>query len=33
MIATLAIGVLLIGLLIGIGCIVAVQKKYNNGIF
>jgi hypothetical protein len=33
MIAMLAIGVLLIGLLIGIGCIVAVQKKYNNGIF
>ena len=32
-IALLAIGVLLIGLLIGIGCIVAVQKKYNNGIF
>ena len=33
MIATLTIGVLLIGLLIGIGCMFAVQKKYNNGIF
>ena len=31
--AMLAVAVLVIGLCIGIGCIVAVQKKYNNGIF
>ena len=31
--AMLAVLVLVIGLCIGIGCIVAVQKKYNNGIF
>lgn len=31
--AMLAVWVLVIGLCIGIGCIVAVQKKYNNGIF
>ena len=29
----LAILILIIGLLIGIGCIVAVQIKYNKGIF
>ena len=32
-IATVAIAVLFIGLIIGITCIIAVQKKYNNGIF
>lgn len=32
-IATIAIAVLFIGLLIGIVWIVAVQKKYNNGVF
>lgn len=31
--AMLAVLVLVIGLCIGIGCIVAVQKKYNNGFF
>ena len=29
----LAVGMLMIGLVIGIGCIVAVQRKYNNGLF
>ena len=29
----LAVVVLIIGLVIGIGCIVAVQKKYNKGVF
>ena len=29
----LAVGMLIIGLVIGIGCIVAVQKKYNKGVF
>ena len=29
----IAIAVLFIGLIIGIGCIILVQKKYNNGIF
>ena len=28
-----AVAVLMIGLCIGIGCIVAVQRKYNKGIF
>lgn len=32
-IAMIAVAVLLVGLLIGIACIVAVQKKYNSGIF
>lgn len=32
-IAITAVAVLLIGIGIGIGFIVAVQKKYNNGIF
>ena len=32
-IAMLSIGVLFVGLFIGIACIIAVQKKYNNGIF
>ena len=31
--AILAVAVLIIGLVIGIGCIVAVQRKYNKGIF
>lgn len=31
--AMLAIAVLMIGLAIGIGCILAVQRKYNNGLF
>ena len=31
--AILAVAVLIIGLGIGAGCIVAVQKKYNNGVF
>ena len=31
--AVAAVAVLLIGLCIGIGCIAAVQKKYNNGLF
>ena len=31
--AKLSVGVLFIGLIIGIICIVIVQKKYNNGIF
>ena len=30
---TLAVGMLMIGLVIGIGCIVAVQRKYNKGLF
>ena len=29
----LAVAILIIGLAVGIGCIVAVQKKYNKGIF
>ncbi len=29
----LAVVVLIIGLVIGIGCIVAVQRKYNKGVF
>lgn len=29
----LAVAVLMIGLCIGIGCIVAVQRKYNKGVF
>lgn len=32
-ITMLSIGVLFVGLFIGIACIIAVQKKYNNGIF
>ena len=28
-----ALAVLLLGFLVGIACIIAVQKKYNNGIF
>lgn len=32
-IATIALAVLFVGLFIGIAWIVAVQKKYNNGIF
>lgn len=31
--AVTAVAILLIGLVIGIGCIVAVQRKYNNGLF
>lgn len=29
----LAVAVLIIGVIIGIGCIVAVQRKYNKGVF
>ena len=29
----LAVAILIIGFVLGIGCIVAVQKKYNKGIF
>ena len=29
----LAVAILIIGLVIGIGCIVAEQKKYNKGVF
>ena len=32
-IALIAVAVLVVGLVIGIGWIVAVQKKYNNGVF
>ena len=32
-IAMIAVAVLIIGLIIGIACIIAVQKKYNSGIF
>ena len=32
-IAMIAIAVLFVGLIIGIALIVAVQKKYNNGVF
>ena len=32
-IAMIAISQLFIGLIIGIACIVVVQKKYNNGVF
>lgn len=31
--AMLAVGVLIAGLCIGTGCIVAVQRKYNKGVF
>ena len=29
----LAVAILIIGFVLGIGCIVAVQKKYNKGVF
>ena len=29
----LAVSILIIGFVLGIGCIVAVQKKYNKGVF
>ena len=29
----LAVAILIIGLVVGIGCIVLVQKKYNKGVF
>ena len=29
----LAVAILIIGLVVAIGCIVAVQKKYNKGVF
>lgn len=32
-IAMVAVAVLIIGIGVGIGCIVAVQRKYNKGIF
>ena len=32
-IAMIAVAVLFLGLILGIACIIAVQKKYNNGIF
>ena len=31
--ALFAVAVLIIGLIVGIACIAAVQKKFNNGIF
>lgn len=31
--AALAVAVLIVGLGIGIGCIIAVQRKYNQGVF
>ena len=31
--AMIAVAVLFVGLFMGVACIVAVQKKYNNGIF
>ena len=31
--SVLAVVVLIIGLCVGIGCIVAVQRKYNKGVF
>lgn len=31
--AILAVVVLIIGLCIGVGCIIAVQRKYNKGVF
>lgn len=31
--AVLSVVVLIIGLCIGVGCIVAVQRKYNKGVF
>ena len=32
-VAMISVAVLFLGLIIGIACIIAVQKKYNNGIF
>ena len=32
-IAVIAVAVLLVGLFVGIACLVAVQKKYNRGVF
>lgn len=32
-IAMVAVAILIIGIGVGIGCIIAVQKKYNKGIF
>ena len=29
----LAVAILIIGFVLGIGCIVAIQKKYNKGVF
>ena len=31
--AALAVAVLIVGLGIGVGCIIAVQRKYNKGVF
>ena len=31
--AVLAVVILIIGLCVGVGCIIAVQKKYNKGVF
>lgn len=31
--AAIAVAVLIVGLGIGIGCIIAVQRKYNKGVF
>lgn len=32
-VAAIAVGVLVVGLFIGMACIIAVQKKYNSGVF
>jgi len=31
--AVLAVAVLILGIVIGVGCIIAVQRKYNQGVF
>jgi uncharacterized membrane-anchored protein len=33
MLATISLAALFVGLIVGIACIVAVQKKYNGGMF
>jgi uncharacterized membrane-anchored protein len=33
MLATISLSALFVGLIVGIACIVAVQKKYNGGMF
>ena len=32
-VALIAVAVLIAGMSVGFGCIIAVQKKYNNGVF
>ena len=31
--AVFAVGILILGIVIGVGCIIAVQRKFNKGVF